>query len=437
MLSPQSVAPRVRLPKPADSLLDFHLPSKSFLYLSAEMKNCPLSLAIIPAVLAAALATSAHGQITVGLPGSAADDSSISLAGHLLDNVFVPITAGAGHAQISEGAVPPQNLGTFDIVIVPGAALAGNAAALAAFNRAALAWEARIADPITVTINADLAPLGAGIIGSTSSMILQGSFNTIRNAMVADSADEADDTIVASLPTAAQFLATVPASPASSLSGNVLGTKANLKALGFPDLDALFGVSDGSITFSTNFSFDFDNSDGVGAGLMDFETVAAHEIGHALGFFSIVDSVNAGQTSISPNTMDLFRFANNTANDPTTAADFTTFARNLVPGVDAINDEINGAIPELRMSTGLTTAFAGTDGRQASHFKADELTGNFIGIMDPTLSYGQYYGPQNTDMRVLDLIGYEIVQGPIPEPSVISALLLGSALLAGRRRARQ
>src|SRR4051812_1087010 len=61
-------------------------------------------------------------------------------------------------------AVPslPSNLGTFNIVIVPGAGLASNAPALAAFNRAALAWSSRISDPITVTINADLTTTQPG-----------------------------------------------------------------------------------------------------------------------------------------------------------------------------------------------------------------------------------------------------------------------------------
>lgn len=424
------------------------------------MKYFTSSIAVVTGFLASAILPSAQGQVTVGLPASGADESRITrgsdstisvglpafaanesqvtFAGTVMDNVFIPKNPGIA-LSLGGVTVPPVNLGTFDIVIAPGATLAGNAAALAAFNRAAQAWEARIADPITITIDADLAALGAGIIGSTSSVTLLASYTTIRNSMVTDSSDEVDDAIVANLPTAGQFLATIPAVPASTLSGNVLVTKANAKALGFPGLDVSFGISDASITFSTTFSFDFDNSDGIGAGLMDFETVAAHEIGHALGFFSIVDSVNAGETSISPNTLDLFRFADGSANDPTTAGNFSTFARDLVPGTNAINDEINGGTPELRMATGLTNAsFPGTDGNQASHWKADEQTGLFIGLMDPTLAFGQFYGPQNTDMRAMDLIGYEIVQAPIPEPSILSALLLGSALLAGRqRRARR
>ena len=427
---------------------------------SSKMKFSTHSFAVVTGILASAIIPSAQGQVTVGLPASAAEESpltrgsdltvsvglpasaadasQISYAGNVVDNIFVPKNPGLA-LSLGGVTVPPVNLGTFDIVIAPNVTLAGNAAALAAFNRAAMLWEARISDPITITIDANLAALGAGIIGSTSSVTLVGSYTTIRNSMVTDSSDEVDDAIVGSLPTAGQFAATIPAVPASTLSGQVLVTKANAKALGFSGLDVAFGISDATITFSTSFSFDFDNSDGIGFGLIDFETVAAHEIGHALGFFSIVDSVNDGETNISPNTLDLFRFADGSANDPATAGNFSTFARDLVPGTNAINDEINGATPELRMATGLTNvSFPGTDGNQASHWKADEQTSIFIGLMDPTLSFGQFYPPQNTDFRAMDLVGYEIVNAPVPEPSVLSALLLGSAFLAGRpRRARR
>jgi hypothetical protein len=369
---------------------------------------------------------------TASLAGDAAAASltPLSFAGDLVENVFVPRTLVTPEAGPSSS--PP--LGSFDIVISAGAALSANPAALAAFNRAALAWEARISDPITITISADLAALGSGILGSTSSVVLQASYSTIRNQMVADAADEgADDAIVASLPTSAQFTATIPGG--TLLSSNLSVSKANAKALGFTGLDGTFGVNDATINFSSTFAFDYDNSDGVGAGLIDFETVAAHEIGHALGFSSFVDSVNAGATTVQLLTLDLFRFANDTAADPTSAAQFTTFARNMIPGVDTITDEILGATAEYRMSTGLTNAaFPGTDGRQASHWKADELTSTFIGLMDPTLSTGQFYGPQNSDFRALDLIGYDIVAVPEPSATGLALALLGFAGWRENRR---
>lgn len=319
---------------------------------------------------------------------------------------------------------PPSHLGTFDIVIAPGATLAGNAPALAAFNRAAAQWEAFISDSITVTVNADLAALDPGIIGSASSVTLQAGYDTIRNQMVADAANEIDDGIVAFLPTAAGFSAFVPSG--GSLTGFVTLSKANAKALGFSVPDGTFGVSDAAITFSTAFSFDFDNSDGVTPGTMDFETVAAHEIGHALGFFSDVDAADGGETAMQPTTMDLFRFRNGGAGlNPTTTAEFTSFPRDLVSNQNDIFDDL---WTEYRMSSGRLTG----DGRQASHWKDDDLTGINIGIMDPTLSLGSIFTVGASDLRSLDVIGYEIVS--IPEPSSLIISFLAGACLFRRRR---
>jgi len=352
-------------------------------------------------------------------------NAPVSLGGSLVDNVLVP---PPGARLLTTFDAPAENLGAFSIIIVPGATLAANAAALAAFNRAANAWAARISDPITITINADLAPLGPGILGATSSTIIQAGYSTIRNAMVSDAADEPNNGIMASTPTVAQFGALVPTG--RTLSGSLLATKANLKALGFPGLDGAFGVSDSAITFSTGFAFDFDNRDGVTPGTTDFETAAAHEIGHALGFVSFVDSVDAGALIVSPFTLDLLRFGNNVAGeDPATSSDFKLFPRNLVPGADAITDDLSD--PEWRMSTGTI----GGDGNQASHWKADELTGLLIGLMDPTLATGVAYGPADADFRALDLIGYDIV--PVPEPSSLTFFLLAGAVLKTIRRRRQ
>lgn len=321
-------------------------------------------------------------------------------------------------------------LGSFQIVIVPNSDLAANPNALAAFNRAAAEWESYISDPITVTIDAGLAHLGSTILGQTSTVTLSNNYSTIRNLLVNDASNEFDDGVVAALPaTNALFNTTLPTG--FTRNGTLTFTKANAKALGVTNLDAQFGASDATINFSEDYNFDYDNSNGITAGAYDFQSVAAHEIGHALGFISEVDTIDTaihnGQTSnaVSPSTMDLFRFSN--TNDPSTLADFTTTARDLVPGdVDHFDQITNifGGATEVLDSTGAYTG----DGNQASHWK-DNLG---LGIMDPTLASGEISSISANDLRALDLIGYEITV--VPEPGVMMPLVAAGLLALRRRR---
>ena len=333
-------------------------------------------------------------------------------------------------ARARAGAL--QLPGSFDIVLVPGAGLAANPAALAAFERAAAQWEALITDPIVVTIDADFADLGSpSTIGQASSVLLQGPFALIRDAVVGDA--DADDDVVAAMPTADEFSASLP--PGFSLSGNLVGSKANLKALGFAGLDDAFGASDATITFNQTFAFDLDNGDGVSPGTIDLETVAAHEIGHALGFFSSVDGIDGAiGGAVSPTTLDLYRFASRGGN-PASAVRFTRTSRSATPGRDEIFDDVES---ESRMSTGIF----GGDGRQASHWKDDTLTGSFIGLMDPTLGSATIEPITSADRRALDLIGYDIVPaslcGVTPEPAAscfLQALPLAASVAIADRAA--
>jgi len=348
-------------------------------------------------------------------------DAPLSFYGFATGNEL--IRSSLENVNFQTTIAPPLNPGVFDIVIVPGSGLAANSAALAAFNRAAAAWESRISDPITITIDGNLGA-GFGMIGATSSVVLQGGFNEVRDHLVADAGHTAD-AILASLPTAEQFSAKLP--DGVTLDGNLIATKASLKAMGFENLDSQYGVSDASIIFNTDFSFDFDRSDGITPGTVDFESAAEHEIGHALGFFSIVDSIDSGALAIGPTVLDLFRFSRGVAGeDPSSTDDFTTFKRNLIPGADTNTDDLAN---EYRMSTGLTKG----DGRQAGHWKDDELTGQYIGIMNATLANGTVELATEADFRALDLIGYDVV----PEPTAFAALLVLGMGLLGMRRARR
>ncbi|MDY0188466.1 MAG: NF038122 family metalloprotease [Syntrophus sp. (in: bacteria)] len=316
-----------------------------------------------------------------------------------------------------------------NIVINPGTTLAGNAAALGAFQRAADSWSQRLADPVTVTINADLAALGTGVLGSANTVTLSWGYNNVRNLMVTDAADEASNGIVSYLPTASQIGVNLPSG--FSLSSDISMTKANLKAMGYEGLDGMFGAKDADITFSTNFNFDYDNSDGVSAGSYDFETVATHEIGHVLGFISAVDVVDyylsIGETAeISLYALDLFRFG---AATPTDEASFTTGVRSLLTGGESYFCDVDN---KWSLSTGRYTG----DGQQASHWKADEKTGVYIGMMDPSLASATVQEITGADLRAFDLIGWDVTPVPLP-PAMI---LFGSGLVAvfaGARRRRK
>lgn len=303
-----------------------------------------------------------------------------------------------------------------------GSGLSGNAAALAAFDRAASYWESHLSDPITVNINANFAALGSGILGSTSTSVGTRNYETVRTAMVNDEAGYSKSAVTNALPDSSQFASTVTLPLGFTYtSGNITATTANLKALGL--LSATAPGPDASLTFSSDFTFDFDNSDGVAG--TDFETVVLHEIGHALGFISVVDLVDqqaSGDITINP--LDLYRFRASAL--PLNLVQFTNIGRDLSAGLQAFFAD---SFVIYEMSTGVSKG----DGRQASHWKDDNgILANYIGIMDPTLGSGQIEFASAADLYAFDLIGYDVVN--VPESGTFALLLGGAALFHIRRR---
>jgi hypothetical protein len=302
--------------------------------------------------------------------------------------------------------------------------------ALAGFQAAANYWQSQLTDNVTVNVNVGFSALGPGILGSAGSTRAVFSVADVRAALIGDATSTNDMLAIGNLPTLSglggiSFLTQVNSETGSTAvtldndnSNNnrflYLNT-ANAKALGLMGANA---AADASITFSSLFSWDFDQSNGVGAGLQDFVGVAIHEIGHALGFVSGVDIVD-GYIG-NPTNLDNYAIYS--------ALDFFRFSApgtlNLAAG-DAAYFSLDGGTTNLgNFSTG---SFYG-DEEQASHWK-DNLG---LGIMDPIMNpAGQINTPSALDLVAFDVIGWNLV----PEPS--SALLGSLSLLFVMTRRRR
>lgn len=327
-------------------------------------------------------------------------------------------------------AIPLANgNGSLNIQLQKSPALLTNAQASAAFDQAAEFWESILFDPITVNIDADFTTLPPGVLGGTLPVEVSIGYDALRNLMIADV--QQDETFLSQLPTLAQLTLDLPADAANPFTlGGAKANRPNLKALGvaeasLPSNPSQYNPSvnaDMSMAFSTAFTWDFDPSNGISAGTLDFVGVAIHEIGHGLGFLSSADDVdfllgNPEQSrSLDIYALDYFRLRPGAGEN-----NFTTSPRVLTTSGDAVTydggiyNPVGFAIPGLQlgdipMSTGTFTG----DGNQASHWKTDDIGGVTIGIMDPTFAAGQLGVFSVQDARAFGLIGWDLID-PLPD----------------------
>ncbi len=401
------------------------------------------------------------------------------------------ITGIALSGVASSGAMTPANALSFDFRTPVGITV--DPRAVAGFNIAGERWSSLFTDNVTINIDINFAALDPGVLAQAGSTRQTYDYSQVYTALTNDRTSADDRTSVASLPIGSTFnmllnrtanpplpIVAGSATPYLDNNGNANNSKinisnANAKALGllmnsssqviwnFGEVAALApgtagmssGIvsdinlaptlasigSDAEITFSNGFTFDFDPSNGIDSGAIDFVGVATHEIGHALGFTSGVDVLDGNSPPnngpfndsqfIFVNSLDLFRYSTDSVAQG--AIDWTADARAKFLSFDGGFTSIGG----------LATGSRFGDGQQASHWK-DSTSSSIpeLGIMNPTFSRGQLGIITENDLRGFDVIGWNRVNATapteVPEPSNIVGTLMfagfGAKMVLKRRK---
>jgi hypothetical protein len=306
-------------------------------------------------------------------------------------------------------------------------------AAKAAFLRAAATWESLLQTPISIVIDIDFGPtwfgqpFPANVRGLSNPQLLMGdpAYPYVRNNLVVSAINQQVASLYNSLPVG--FVPTDIGDTSTIIAPSALFRVVSLiESVANPEAEPPYWGSPPAIGFNSNFSFDFDPRDGIDADKPDFEAMVLHEMGHVLGFISLVGRRELDASApLAVSIWDMFRF-----NPGVTMQNFSTAKRVLSSGGSQVFFR-GGA--ELPLSTGRPDG-SGGDGRPASHWKDDAITGQRIGIMNPTFPSGKRQTITLNDLAALEAFGYWLqpIGNHPPSISALEAHLEGDKLrLAG------
>lgn len=310
---------------------------------------------------------------------------------------------------------------------------------IAAMETAGMIWSDYLTDDITVNIHVESTNLlDSNIVGGAlPGMVSNYNYGSFRSLLNNDSTSVSDNTAYSNLSVKQEhghekFTAWFD----TGISGytedhkDLNLTRANAKAIGAidahdSDLDGYILMNDLSNS-SASWNYNLANGS-VGSNTLDYLSVAAHEIGHVLGFVSGVDQVdidkyddwNSLWSDYGDNNgvmtrmdellnyatpLDMFRYSSKSKQ-----ADSNNLFYNVIDfstSQQAYFSLDGGNTLMYEFAQGQDDDEGWGDGYQASHWK--QRNSNQIGIMDPLIDLGQRRELSNRDMVAFDVIGYDL-----------------------------
>ena len=364
---------------------------------------------------------------------------------------------------------PVEERGSFQIDLNFGPVIRQHPDYVAGVEQAARLWEKLFEDPITVTIDVELdspalddqqgreegtfvipdGALGQPLYIATTETI-DVPFDRVVGGIQSDARDH--ERFVDDIPAFDEIEIDFPNTPENpfTLNENIRINTANYKAIfneevpaelqSISDFDAdeatdgRLLINEGAIGYGHTgigpLFFDTDRTDGLEATTMDFIGVIASGLGDILGFRSTIEDVRllllpenaAVSRDVSITPMDLFRLLPGEGQD-----DFGSAARSLNTDRQShvfydggVFDPMNlpsqlrleqGDIPLLVDDIDLTTF--SSNAIVTGYEIPENLNGFYVGIGQPAFDFDFEHHITDQDRSVFDLIGYDVIGGPI------------------------